>query len=746
MTLKNKKTKNAPNSPLYFNIMKKSLIFPALIISSLIPAHGAGHAVRDMSPYVFPENVPAAPAEYTWLSDGETYATLSADGHSIVRCDIKTGKEIDVIFDVANTRENQIGFIEGFSLSEDGTKLLVWNSREMIYRRSFKASYYTYDTHSRILRPLSGKFDKQQAPLFSPDGRMVAFVVDNNIYIRKLDYQTEVAVTEDGLKNGIINGVPDWTYEEEFNTVCSMAWAPDNATLCYLSYDETAVPTYDMTLYGGACKPVENAAMYPRTWSYKYPEAGFPNSKVSLHSYDVDNRKVKDITLPDPRIEYMPRIAYGPDAETLVVATLNRDQNHFEIYRVNPKSTVAKSIYNEDSKSWIEPVSYEGLYLAPDYFVVNSWKSGYSQLYQYSYAGAEMRRLTTAEADVKEYYGADVQGNHYYQVCSPTPLDRTVVRLDKKGVTTVVSEKSGSSSADFSPGCKYMMLKYSDTTTPPVYTVRENSGKSLHTVQDNAAFRAKVGSKLAEREFFTMNSEGNTLNGYIIKPAGFNASKKYPVVMYQYSGPESQEVLNRWQFDWQDCFSAAGYVVICVDGRGTGGRGRSFCDIVYRRLGYYETIDQIAAARYAASLPYVDPSRIGIFGWSYGGYEALMCATDKDSPYAACVAIAPVTDWKLYDSVYTERYMLTPQQNDEGYRLSAPLMRSNSLRCPLLMMYGTSDDNVHPANTLEFVSRLQLAGTLCDMLVFPNMNHSINYCNARAVVYAKMLDWFYKNM
>lgn len=728
-----------------FDTMKKIYILAALLCCASA-ANAYNQAVRDMSPYVFPDNKAPQPAEFTWMPDGDSYASLSPDGRKIVRCDIRTGNEVETLLDLANTRENQIGVIEGFTLSEDASKILVWNSSEPVYRRSFTAAYYTYDTHSRILRPLSNKFERQQSPVFSPDGRMLAFVAENNIYVRKLDYQTEVAVTDDGKPNSIINGTSDWTYEEEFTVTCSMAWAPDNLTLCYLKYNETDVPTYDMQRYGGACQPVEAAALYPQTWSYKYPEAGVPNSKVSLHSYDVDNRKVKDIALPDERIEYIPRIAYGPDAESLIVATLNRDQNHFEIYRVNPKSTVAKSIYNEDSKSWIDPVSYEGLYLGPDYFVVNSWKSGFNQLYQYSYAGAELRQLTDGQQDAKAYYGADAQGNHYFQVCAPTPLDRTVCRLDRKGNIAVISEKEGFSSADFAPGCKYMMMRHSDAATPPVYTMCEASGKAIRTVLDNAAYRARVGGKHAERDFFTMNSDGNTLNGYIIKPSGFSASRRYPVVMYQYSGPGSQSVLNHWEFDWMDAFSAAGYVVVCVDGRGTGGRGRSFCDVVYRDLGHYETIDQLAAARYAASLPYVDPSKVGIFGWSYGGYEALMCATEADAPYAAAVAIAPVTDWRFYDSVYTERYMLTPQQNEDGYRRSAPLWRTSALKCPLLMMYGTSDDNVHPANTLEFVARLQRQGDFCDMLLFPNMNHSINGCNARAVVYGKMLDWFNKQL
>ncbi len=727
--------------------MKAKHIIFVLAASASATMSAVNPTVRDMARYVYPENVAATPAGFAYLPDGESYAMLSADGKSVIKYDIKTGKEVDKLLDLTNTRENSLDRIEGFILSDDATKILVWTGKESVYRRSYKASYYTYDTRTRLLRPLSNRFATQQSPVFSPDGRMVAFVADNNIYVRKIDYQTEVSVTEDGARNSIINGVPDWTYEEEFQTTCSMTWAPDNLTLCYLRYDESAVPTYDMQRYGGACNADESAELYPATWSYKYPVAGKPNSKVSLHSYDVETRKIKEIELPDSRIEYIPRIQYGPDSQSLMVATLNRDQNHFEIYRVNPKSTVAKSIYNEDSKSWINPVSYESLWLGKDGFAVNSWKSGYNRLYFHTYAGALIREIGEDSHDITAYYGSDAMGNHYYQAAYPTPLDRTIRRIDRKGTVADVSAQSGTSAGNFSPGCKYMMLSYSSSESVPQYSFCTAAGKNIRTLVDNAGFAAKAMPLHASRDFFTMSGEGGIqLNGYIIKPAEFNPSTKYPVVMYQYSGPGSQEVLNRWNLDWQDAFAKAGYVVICVDGRGTGGRGRDFCDIVYRNLGHYETIDQIAAARYAASLPYADKSRIGIFGWSYGGYETLMAATAPDSPYAAAVAVAPVTDWRFYDTVYAERYMLTPQQNEDGYRNSAPLWRTSSLKCPLLIMYGTADDNVHPANSLEFVSRLQRQGDFCDMLVFPNMNHSINGCNSRSVVYGRMLQWFNNNM
>lgn len=722
------------------------LLICTIAASAALSGVAANPLVGEMAPYVYPANRPEAPDGFTCLPDGASYAVLAPDRRSVLTFDIRTGKPGEPLIDLARTREVKLDAIEGFAVSPDGSQVMVWCDSEPVYRRSTRARHYVYEVRSRLLRPLSTEHPLQQSPVFSPDNRMVAFVADNNIYIKKLDYQTEVPVTTDGAVNSIINGVPDWVYEEEFQTTCSMAWAPDALTLCYLRYDESKVPGYNMTLYRGTCDPREQYALYPGIWNYKYPVAGMPNSTVTLHSYDVDNRKVKDIPLPDTRIEYIPRIEYSPSADALIVATLNRDQNHYEIYSVNPRSTVAKSVYSEDSKSWISPESYEQLTLLSDGFVVNSWKSGYNQLYMYSYTGSPMRDITSGDADVTEYYGRDAAGAHYYRTAAPTPLDRTVRRIDRKGTVTDISPATGNSSAVFSPDMQYLMLRHDSPEQPPVYTLMTSAGKALRTVEDNAAYASRYAGKLPAREFFTMASDGVTLNGYLIKPEGFDPSHRYPCIMYQYSGPGSQEVLHRWQVDWMDVFARRGYVVMCVDGRGTGGRGRDFCDIVYRRLGRYETVDQLAAARHAASLPFVDPARIGIFGWSYGGYETLMAASAQGAPYAAAVAVAPVTDWRFYDTVYAERYMLTPQQNEDGYKESAPLGRAGDLACPLLIMYGTADDNVHPANSIEYVSRLQSDGMFCDMFIFPNMNHSINGCDARAVVYAKMLDWFDKNL
>ncbi|MCM1032220.1 MAG: S9 family peptidase [Odoribacter sp.] len=710
-----------------------------ILACSLSAAYAtAAMNVHDIKPYVYPDNRPAAPKGFTYAPDGESYFLLSEDARRIERYDTRSGNLIDTLFNVERARETSIASIEGFTLSPDASKIIVWRDATPIYRRSFTAEYFVYEVRSRILSPLSKNKNRQQTPLFSPDSRMVAFVADNNIYVAKLDYHSEVAVTDDGSAGRVINGVPDWVYEEEFATSCSMTWAPDNLNLCYLKYNETDVPTYPMTRYDG---------LYPQVWTYKYPVAGEKNSTVTLHSYDVETRKTKDISLPDNRIEYIPNIGYGPNPETLVVATLNRDQSLCRIYKVNPKSTIAKEIYSEESDSWILPATYEDLRLEPDKMVVTSWRDGNTKLYFYNYNGVETQSPATGDVDITAYYGTDTQGNIYYQAAAPTPLDRTVKRLDRKGNVTTLSPSTGTGSASFAPGMKYAVMSYNSPSQPPVYTmVTVGNGKELRVIEDNASYATGALQRVAAREFFTMQSDGNTLNGYIVKPRDFSPSKKYPVVMYQYSGPGSQEVLNRWQLDWMDAYAAQGFVIICVDGRGTGGRGRDFCDIVYKNLGYYETIDQIAAARYASTLPYVDPSRIAIYGWSYGGYEALMCATANDAPYKAAVAIAPVTDWRFYDTVYAERYLQTPGQNDDGYNSSAPLKRAARLNCPLLIMYGTSDDNVHPENTIEFVNELEGCGKFCDMLLFPNKNHSIYGGNARAVVYLKMLDWLNINL
>ncbi len=723
----------------------KPIIASLLISAAAATAYAADPIVEQIRPYVYPQSNAATPSGMVYAPDGLSYYRLDEDGKKINRYDTNSGNIVETVLDVNHTRTSTIESVASFSLSPDGSKMLLYQESTPIYRHSFMAPYYVFEIKRNILKPLSARFAQQQIPQFSPDGRMVAFVAEGNIWIKKLDYDNEVAVTTDGAANKVRNGMPDWTYEEEFTATSAITWAPDNSQLCFLKFNEEQVPTYSMTLYQGACDPQPQYALYPGEYSYKYPVAGERNSHVSIHVYDIENRTTKDITLAGAQPEYIPRITYAYSPERLMVVTLNRAQNQMDIYSVNPKSTVAKNILTERSTTWIEPQAYEDIDWQADGFVMQSIRSGYNHLYKYTYAGAQQRQITSGDWNVTDYYGMDAAGNHYFQSTSTSPLDRTVEVVDANGARRQLSPAQGSGSATFSPAMNVYTLCYSNTTTPPVYTLCNIKHKQLRVLEDNQQLAMKAQS-MAQKEFFTMQSDGVTLNGYMIHPKNFNPGRRYPVIMWQYSGPGSQEVLNRWQYTWEQQAAEMGFGVVCVDGRGTGGRDAEFCHIVYRHLGHYETIDQVNAARHVASLPWVDPKCIGIAGWSYGGYETLMAASDKSAPYSAAVAIAPVTDWRYYDTVYTERYMLTPRENEEGYDESAPISRVNQLGCPLLMMHGTSDDNVHLANTMEYASRMIADGAFCDMMLFPGMNHSIKGCDARAVVYGKMLSFFNQHL
>lgn len=700
-----------------------------------------------LAPFVYPSNKVATVSAPAYLADGLSYLGLSEDGKRVIKFDTRTGKELETVMDVTHTRETTISSIEDFLLSPDGSKLLLGRERKMIYRRSSVAKYYVYDIRTRQLMPLSDEFEFQRAPLFSPDGRMVAFVADdNNIHIRKIDFGTEVAVTTDGCQGKIINGVPDWVYEEEFTTSCSMAWAPDNMTLCYIKYDEADVPAYSFPLYEGTCDPMRQYALYPGDFTYKYPVAGEPNSKVSVHSYDIDNRKTKNLDIPAGNIEYIPRIAYGGSADRLMVATLNRAQTRMELFSINPRSNVAKSILVEEESAWLEPCTYEDLTFNADNFVVLSSRSGFVHAYQYTYAGALAKTISHGEYDVTAYYGVDSKGNHYLQSTATGAVNRVVSRIDTKGTMKHLTPERGYASAWFAPSMGYYTVKYSNSSTAPVYTLRTIADKDVRVIEDNSEVNSKY-SSVPKKEFIRIDTgDGVEINAYIIKPSDFDPTRRYPVIMHQYSGPGSQQVLDVWGVDWMQYAASQGYIVICADGRGTGGRGRKWETAVYRNLGHYETIDQCNVARWAARKPYVDGNRIGICGWSYGGYETLMSVSAQNSPFAAAVAIAPVTDWRYYDSIYAERYMLTPRENEEGYESSAPIKHVDRLDVPLLIMHGTADDNVHFMNAVQYASALQAAGKWCDMFIYPNMNHSINGCDARLSVYSRMLAYFNRTL
>ena len=677
--------------------------------------------------------------------DGKHFYQFNSDKSAIQKVSYATGDVVSTIFDSSTARNCNVNEWDGFKMSDDESKILLYTSAQSIYRYSFKADYYLYELRHNKLLKISEEGGEEIATM-SPDARQVAYVKDNNVYIYKVDYGSTVAVTKNGEKNKIINAVPDWVYQEEFGLLNSFAWSPDNLTLSFIQWDESDVPMYKMAFYKGYCNPIEYNYLYPSIFEYKYPVAGEKNSSVKVLSYDVETRKTQDLKVPLDNDGYIPNIRYAKSSDRLMVYTLNRNQNDLKIYAINPRSTVSKLIYNETSNSWINiDLANKATYME-NTFTILSDKSGYTHLYLYSNSGSLIKQLTNGEWNVTDYYGYDaIKKCYYIQTTQRGALNRSIAKIDAKGIITELNSTDGTYSAAFNSNFNYYVQNFSDSKTPNQYTLWLTSAaksKKVRDIEMNDDYASKFGAGIPKKEFFTMESDGYKLNGYIIKPSDFNPDKKYPVIMSQYSGPGSQQVLNKWTLDWENYFATQGYIIACVDGRGTGGRGKAFESLVYMNLGHYESIDQLTAAEYMASQPYVDANRIGIWGWSYGGYEVLMAMSQSKSKYAAGVSIAPVTDWRFYDTIYAERYMRTPQENDEGYKNSAPINKVALQKGELLIMYGTVDDNVHPANSLEYVSALTARGKLCDMMVYPNMNHSINGCGVRLPLYKKVLKFF----
>lgn len=691
--------------------------------------------------YIAPgKNSPVAIKEMRPLSDGLTYAAISEDGRSIDIFEYKTGKKIGTLFSIDGIKGDlKIDSFDGYQVSDNGKKILLWNNVDKIYRHSFTAQYFVYDVMRSTLKRVS-ESGAQRGAVLSHDGRMVAYVRDNNIFISNLDYGTDKPITSDGEINRIINGVSDWSYEEEFGVVNTIRWSGDDTSLAYMRFDESEVPTYTFDNYKSFCDSNPLSDVYPSQYTYKYPLAGYPNVKVDVKVYNIDNRTTKTMDIPVE--SYIPSIEYDGSGSNLMVMTLNRDQNHLCLYKVNPGSTVATMLLEERSNAWLSPSIYQMVSYGKSSFVIGSERSGYCHLYEYDYNGNLLRQLSKGDWNVTQYYGKSVKtGCHYAQATVRGAINRNVIRIDAKGVVSAMNNVDGFESASFSSNMDYYVRTYSNALTPTTYSVCDSSGAVIKELENNAAYAAKYASA-PKKEFLTVkNANGEEMNAYIIKPADFDGSKRYPLLMTQYNGPDSQEVANRWKMEGVYYLASTGYVVAAVDGRGTGYRSREWANSVYRHLGEYEAQDQIAAARYFASLPYVDAARVGCFGWSYGGYMTLMELSSANSPFKAGVAMAPVTDWRYYDSIYTERYMSAPQQNEGGYASSSALNHTSGMNARLLIMSGTSDDNVHFYNTLKYTSKLNYEGKVFDMMALAGFEHSLGMCNARVMLFRKIEDF-----
>ena len=688
------------------------------------------------------------------MNDGEHYMMIGGNGTCLVRYAFKTGEVVDTLFSVDNARGCDFKQFDGYIMSPAEDRILIQTKTQSIYRHSFTAEYYIYDVRNHTIVPLSTG-GPQQVPSFSPDGKMVAFVRDNNLHLVKLMYNnSESQVTTDGKRNEVLNGIPDWVYEEEFTMNKCYEFSADSKMIAYVKSVESHVPSFSFTMYKGMAPSFEENALYPGAYTYKYPLPGVDNSKVSVHTFDIKTKKTEKIDLRIDEEDYIPRIHFTSDPEKLAIITLNRHQNRMDMYMANPRSTVCKLVLREESPTYINEATYQALHFYEGGFILQSQRSGYNHLYQYNLNGQLLRQFTKGEYEVTDFYGWDAKtGDLYFQSNEPSPLRRAIYHINKKGKKTRLTPETGTSSATFSKNLQNFVHTHSDLSTPNVITIENVKGKVLKTLVDNKSLAETLNQPgMPTKEFFQFTtSNGDVLNGWMVKPAEDSESKiqnsKLPVIMYQYSGPGSQEVLDSWRSGfygglvWESFLAQQGYIVVCVDGRGTGSRGAKFKNCTYLELGLRESEDQIETAKYLATLPYVDGNRIGIWGWSFGGYNTLMAMTSGEPVFKAGIAVAPPTHWKYYDTVYTERFMRTPQEN-ENYEKTSPINRASNLNGSLLLMHGMADDNVHVRNSIEFSEALVQADKQFDMFYYTNRNHSIYGGNTRYHIFTKMLNFW----
>ena len=733
--------------------MKKYLliVWGLLMSVNLVWAQGSPLTLKEVVGYAYsPQYIYGVRS----MNDGERYTQLSPDHKKIIISSFKTGKEVSTLFDVNDIKRGaKLNYIDGYTLSPDESRILIQTQTKAIYRRSFTAVYYIYDIANKTLEPLS-EGGPQQVAKFSPDGNVVGFVRDGNLFVVKLLYgNAETQVTKDGKFNEVINGIPDWVNEEEFSTNCSFDFSADSKMLAWVRYDESQVPIYRMQMWKGAAPAMAENDEYPGEYAYKYPVAGATNSKVTVHSFDIKNRVTRTLQVPVEADGYIPRIHFTDDPEKLAVVTLNRHQNQMDIYMVNPRSTVAKLVVRETNDKYIRETAYGSLKFYKGHFGYLSDRSGYQHLYWYTLNGNLVKQVTSGDFEVTDFYGYDAaSGQFYYAAHGTSPLRKEVYSTTGAGKPRLLTSQVGTNEATFSTTMKYFLNVYSSAQQPPITTLRNASGKVLATLLDNADLKKKADSTFGQKEFFTFTtSEGVTLNGWMVKPRNFDPAKKYPVIMYQYSGPGSQEVKDSWNMgffgggSFESYMAEQGYVYVCVDGRGTGGRGAEFEKCTYLNLGLLESRDQVEAALYLGTLPYVDPARIAIWGWSFGGFNTLMAMSEGRPVFCCGVAIAAPSSWRYYDTVYTERYMRTPQENATGYD-RCPISQAKNLSGHLLLIHGTADDNVHVRNAHEMSEALVQAEKQFDMHIYTNRNHSIYGGRTRHHLFTRMCNFFDQHM
>ncbi|GMN07025.1 S9 family peptidase [Croceitalea sp. MTPC5] len=669
------------------------------------------------------------------MKNGKQYTVLNIDRRSktssIDKYDYKSLKKIETI--VASNET--IPYFTSYEFSDDESKVILATEVEAIFRRSRLGIYYVYDIDAQRMVKIADQ--KIQEPELSPDGSQVVYAFENNLYLFDVSSNSTRQITTDGSYGTIINGITDWVYEEEFSIVQAFEWNSDGSKIAFIRFDETNVPQFSMDVYGTNLYPTQN--------EFKYPKAGEANAEVSLHLYDVESNVKSEVDLGDAY--YIPRIKWMNDPNYLSVQTINRHQNHLKLREVNAKENTVSVLLEEKDKAYVD-IHDNLTFLADDSFIWTSEKDGYNHLYLYDQEGNLMNQITKGPWEVTIYYGYDQSEDRiYYQSVENGSINRDIYSISSGGTDKKrLSSKTGTNYAAFSTDYTYFINSFSSATTPAEYTLHKASnGKLVKEIKDNKALLTKLADyRLVPKEFSTININGNDLNMYMLKPADFDPEKEYPLLMFQYSGPGSQQVANRWMTSndyWHQLLVSEGYIVACVDGRGTGLKGRDFKKVTYMNLVKYETEDQIAAAKKLSELPYIDEKRTGIWGWSFGGHMSTNCLLKGNDVFETAIAVAPVTSWRFYDTIYTERFMRTPQENPEGYDNESPFNYPELLKGNYLLVHGSGDDNVHVQNSMRMIEALVQANKPFDWAIYPDRNHGIYGGNTRLHLFTKMTNF-----
>lgn len=667
------------------------------------------------------------------LKDGEHYAVIERDG--IVKYAYKDTQKKGNIVE---------GRYENYELSEDETKILLLKESEQIYRHSFLGIFEVKDLKSgKTISINNGK--AVQEPRLSPDASKVAFIAENNLFYQDVNTGKITQITTDGKKNEILNGLADWVYEEEFGHARLYEWTKNSDAIVFVKSDESAVKEVNIPIY--------NKNLYPQEMKFKYPKAGEENSKVSAHLYRLDSGKAVKISLSGFKNYYIPNVIQTAKADEVILITSERVQNASDILKVNTKTGKVAKLFTETDEKWIETDNVTLKFLEDNSFLWASERDGHRHIYWYHADGKMKKQITKGKWEVTDFYGFDPKNKEIYiQTTQNGSINKVVSKVNiLNGKSQIISNKEGNNAANFSQNFQYFIETSSTTKVPHTYVLKDNNGKSLKELQNNKEQLDKLeADNFVPKEFFTIpNSVGDQMNAYIIKPKNFDKNKKYPVFMFQYSGPGSQQVSNSWDNGnglWFNHLAQKGYLVVCVDGRGTGYKGTEYKKATYKNLGKYEIEDQITAAQWLGNLPYVDKTRIGIFGWSFGGYMASLALTKGADTFKLGIAVAPVTNWRYYDTIYTERFMLTPQENPSGYDDNSPTSHAHLLKGKFLMIHGTADDNVHFQNAMEFSEALIQNNKQFDFMAYPDKNHSIYGGNTRKQLYQYMTNYILNNL